>query len=87
MGNLYYNPQDPYNPSERLRSHMPDPSMGMEVLHGYAAGQRHRVSLPEVEPKAYRFRILSVANDRFFNLQWYVADETVTTADGRTNTE
>jgi len=27
----------------------------------------------EVEPKAYRFRVLSAANDRMFNLQLYVA--------------
>ncbi len=27
-----------------------------------------------VDPKAYRFRILNAANDRFFNLQRYVAD-------------
>ena len=40
-----------------------------------------------VDPKTYRFRILSAADDRFFNLQLYVADPTVTTADGRTNTE
>ncbi len=40
-----------------------------------------------VLPQAYRFRILSVADDRFFNLQWYVADANVTTADGRNNTE
>ena len=25
-------------------------------------------------PKTYRFRILNAANDRFWNLQWYVAD-------------
>jgi FtsP/CotA-like multicopper oxidase with cupredoxin domain len=30
----------------------------------------------EVEPTAVRFRILNAADDRFFNLQWYVADET-----------
>ena len=41
----------------------------------------------EVEPKAYRFRILNAADDRFFNLQLYEADPTVVTADGRTNTE
>ena len=29
-----------------------------------------------VEPKSYRFRILNAANDRFWNLQWYVADPT-----------
>jgi len=40
-----------------------------------------------VDPKTYRFRILSAADDRFFNLQLYVADPTVTTPDGRTNTE
>jgi PKD repeat protein len=40
-----------------------------------------------VNPMTYRFRILSAANDRFFNLQFYVADPNVTTADGRNNTE
>ncbi len=32
----------------------------------------------EVEPKAYRFRVLSAANDRFFNLQLYVAADKTT---------
>jgi FtsP/CotA-like multicopper oxidase with cupredoxin domain len=41
----------------------------------------------EVDPKSYRFRILNAADDRFWNLQLYVADATVTSADGRTNTE
>ena len=41
----------------------------------------------EVEPQAYRFRILSAADDRFFNLQWYIADPSVVTPDGRINTE
>lgn len=41
----------------------------------------------EVEPRAYRFRILNGCNDRFLNLQLYVADPGVTTLDGRTNTE
>ena len=27
-----------------------------------------------MDPKAYRFRILNAANDRFWNLSWYVAD-------------
>jgi FtsP/CotA-like multicopper oxidase with cupredoxin domain len=40
-----------------------------------------------VAPAAYRFQILSAANDRSFSLQLYVADPTVTTPDGRTNTE
>lgn len=29
----------------------------------------------EVDPTAYRFRILNAANDRFFNLMFYVADD------------
>jgi FtsP/CotA-like multicopper oxidase with cupredoxin domain len=41
----------------------------------------------EVEPRAYRFRVLNASNDRFLNLQLYVADPAVTTSDGRTNTE
>jgi FtsP/CotA-like multicopper oxidase with cupredoxin domain/fibronectin type 3 domain-containing protein len=44
-----------------------------------------------VQPKAYRLRILNAADDRFFNLQWYVADATQTSIDPilglRTNTE
>ncbi|MGB7848355.1 MAG: MBG domain-containing protein [Candidatus Acidiferrum sp.] len=40
-----------------------------------------------VAPAAYRFQILSAANDRSFNLQLYVADPTVLTPDGRINTE
>jgi FtsP/CotA-like multicopper oxidase with cupredoxin domain len=40
-----------------------------------------------VAPEAYRFQILSAGNDRSWNLQWYIADSTVTTPDGRINTE
>ena len=29
-----------------------------------------------LEPKSYRLRILNAANDRFWNLQWYVGDPT-----------
>ena len=32
-----------------------------------------------LDPKSYRLRILNAANDRFWNLQWYVGD--LTTAD------
>ncbi|OGD55809.1 hypothetical protein A3K81_05720 [Candidatus Bathyarchaeota archaeon RBG_13_60_20] len=41
----------------------------------------------DVEPKAYRLRILNAADDRFFNLQMYLADPLATTFDGRLNTE
>ncbi len=40
-----------------------------------------------VDAKAYRFRILNAADDRFWNLSLWVADPSVTTADGRTQTE
>lgn len=40
-----------------------------------------------VQPKAYRFRMLNAANDRFLNLGLYVADPSVVTADGRSGTE
>ena len=32
-----------------------------------------------VDPKAYRYRVLNAANDRFWNLSWYVADPTTGT--------
>ena len=40
-----------------------------------------------VEPKPYRFRVLNASNDRLFAFNMFVADGTVTSADGRTNTE
>ncbi len=32
-----------------------------------------------LDPRAYRFRVLNAANDRFWNLSWYVADPTTGT--------
>ncbi len=40
-----------------------------------------------VDPKTYRLRILNASNDRTFTFNMFVADSTVTTDDGRTNTE
>ncbi len=40
-----------------------------------------------VEPKPYRLRILNAANDRAISLNLFVADDSVVTDDGRTNTE
>ncbi|NPV09170.1 MAG: multicopper oxidase domain-containing protein [Anaerolineae bacterium] len=86
--NPYYDPNNPDNPYEPpYIPDMPDPSMGMEAFMDTPLVNGTAYPYLEVEPKAYRLRILSVANDRFFNLQWYVADETVVTSDGRTNTE
>ena len=56
----------------------PNQSVGMEafndtpIVNGTAYPT---VTLPAAE---YRFRILNAANDRFWNLQWYVADATGT---------
>lgn len=52
----------------------PNISVGMEQFNDTPIV--NGVAYPQVtlEPKSYRLRILSAANDRFFNLQWYVAD-------------
>jgi len=55
--------------------------MDTPVVNGKAYPVLH------VAPEAYRFRILSVGNDRSLNLQFYVADPTIKTPDGRSNTE
>ena len=59
----------------------PESFMDTPLVNGKAYPVLH------VAPEAYRFRILSAGNDRSWNLQFYVADSTVTTPDGRTNTE
>ncbi|MGC1450096.1 MAG: MBG domain-containing protein [Candidatus Sulfotelmatobacter sp.] len=59
----------------------PESFMDTPLVNGMAYPVLH------VAPEAYRFRILSAGNDRSWNLQLYVADSTVTTPDGRTNTE
>ncbi|RPJ51439.1 MAG: hypothetical protein EHM21_02715, partial [Chloroflexi bacterium] len=89
--NEYYQP-DPnlpnYAPWEPpMRPQMPDTSMGMEAFNDTPLVNGAAYPYMEVEPRSYRFRILNAANDRFFNLQLYVADPSVTTADGRTHTE
>jgi FtsP/CotA-like multicopper oxidase with cupredoxin domain len=40
-----------------------------------------------VDPKAYRVRFLNGANDRYWNLSLFVADDQQPSADGRNNTE
>jgi FtsP/CotA-like multicopper oxidase with cupredoxin domain len=86
--NPYYNPADPDNPMEPPTiPDMPNPSMGMEAFMDTPLINGTAYPYLEVDPKAYRFRILNAANDRFFNLQMYVADSDVTTSDGRINTE
>jgi FtsP/CotA-like multicopper oxidase with cupredoxin domain len=57
---------------------MPFPSMPGEAFMDTPIVNGTAYPFLAVEPKAYRFRILNAADDRFFNLQLYVADETET---------
>ena len=52
----------------------PNISTGMEQFNDTPIV--NGVAYPKVTlaPKTYRLRVLNAANDRFFNLQWYVAD-------------
>ncbi len=56
----------------------PNISVGMEQFNDTPMVNGTVYPTVTVEPKAYRFRLLNAANDRFFNLQWYVADSTGT---------
>ncbi len=66
---------------------MPDVSMPGESFLDTALVNGTAYPKLTVDPKAYRFRILNGSNDRFWNLQIYVADPKVVTKDGRRNTE
>ncbi len=56
----------------------PNISVGMEQFNDTPMVNGAVYPTVTVDPKAYRFRILNAANDRFFNLQWYVADSSGT---------
>ncbi len=57
----------------------PNNSAGMEQFNDTPVVNGTAYPTTTVEPKAYRLRILNAANDRFWNLQWYVADPTTGT--------
>ncbi len=59
--------QPPMNPGVPNVSQVPEAFMDTPVVNGAA------YPYLDVEPKAYRFRILNAADDRFFNLQIYRA--------------
>ncbi len=82
--NPYYE-MYPWEPP--MQPQMPNPSMGMEAFNDTPMINGVAYPYMEVEPRAYRFRILNGANDRFFNLHFYFADPDVVTDDGRPNTE
>ena len=52
----------------------PNNSAGMEQFNDTPIVNGTAYPTTTVDPKSYRLRILNAANDRFFNLQWYVAD-------------
>jgi len=84
--NPYYDPDNaPWEPPEIPGT--PHPSMAMEAFMDTPVVNGMAYPYLEVDPKAYRFRILNVCNDRFMNLQLYSADSSTTASDGRTDTE
>ena len=52
----------------------PNLSVGQEAFNDTPIVNGTAYPTMTVDPKEYRFRILNAANDRFWNLQWYVAD-------------
>jgi FtsP/CotA-like multicopper oxidase with cupredoxin domain len=56
----------------------PNVSVGMEAFNDTPVVNGTAYPTITLAPQAYRFRILNAANDRFWNLQWYVADATGT---------
>jgi len=71
--NPYYDPVNaPWEPPEIPGT--PDNSSPGEAFMDTPIVNGTAYPYLEVEPTAYRFRILNAADDRFFNLQWYVAD-------------
>ncbi len=68
-------PCDPLAPCEpTIMPGTPFRSSGMEAFHDTPVVNGTVYPTVTLEPKAYRFRILNAGNDRFLNLQWYVAD-------------
>ena len=57
----------------------PNVSVGMEAFNDTPIVNGTAYPTTTVAPQAYRYRILNAANDRFWNLQWYVADPTTGT--------
>ncbi len=65
----------------------PLPSVGAETFFDTSIVNGQAFPSVTLLPKAYRFRILNAANDRFQNLNWYKADPAQVSVDGRLNTE
>ncbi|RJQ54449.1 MAG: hypothetical protein C4521_06355 [Actinobacteria bacterium] len=84
--NPYYDPNNmSVGPPEMPGT--PNPSMAGEMFMDTPVVNGTAFPYVEVDPKAYRFRILNAADDRFWNLQLYEADPATESADHRLNTE
>lgn len=64
---------DPYCEPQQIPG-TPNVSAGMEQFNDTPLVNGVAYPTLTVQPKSYRLRLLNAANDRFFNLQWYVAD-------------
>ncbi len=84
--NPFYDPVNAPWENETIPA-APNPSAPGEAFMDTALVNGTVFPKVELDPKAYRLRILNAADDRFWNLQMYEADATTTSADGRTNTE
>lgn len=84
--NPYYDPINAPYENDTIPA-TPNPSAPGEAFMDTALVNGTVYPTVELEPKSYRFKILNAADDRFFNLQMYVADPSVVTTDGRRNTE
>ena len=84
--NPYYTPiceTDPASPDCKaweppMMPGVPNPSMPGESFFDTQVVNGTAYPYLEVEPKAYRFRVLNASNDRFVNLQLYVAADKTT---------
>lgn len=71
-----------------MRPATPNPSVGMEQFNDTPMINGTAYPYVDVEPRAYRFRVLNAANDRFFNLHMYIAaDRNTPTTPGTTGTQ
>jgi FtsP/CotA-like multicopper oxidase with cupredoxin domain len=69
-------------PDGTVLPNVPNLSMTMEAFHDTPVINGTAYPYLDVDPKAYRFRILNAANDRFVNLTLWLADPTITTGAG-----
>jgi len=79
--NVYANCTTPGQPT--MIPGTPNVSMGMEAFQDSAVVNGTAFPSLTVDPRAYRFRILNAASDRFFNLSFYVADPAQVSPDQR----